>query len=51
MDRFSRSGDFLDYDALESLPCVYEDEFIRQVRLDRDLRICIDGLKNKAFIG
>ena len=51
VDRFSRSGDFLDYDALESLPCVYEDEFIRQVRLDRDLRICIDGLKNKAFIG
>ena len=51
VDRFSRSGDFLDYDALESLPCVHEDEFIRQVRLDRDLRICIDGLKNKAFIG
>ena len=51
VDSFSRSGDLLDYAAIEALPCVYEDEFIRQVRLDRDLRICIDGLKNKAFIG
>ena len=51
VDSFSRSGDLLDYAALEALPCVYEDDFIRQVRLERDLRICIDGLKNKAFIG
>ena len=50
VDNFSRSGDILDYDALEALPCVYEDEFIKVARLDRDLRICIDGLKNKAFI-
>ena len=50
VDSFSRSGDILDYDALEALPCVYEDEFIKVARLDRDLSICIDGLKNKAFI-
>ena len=50
VDRFSRSGDVLDYDALQALPAVYEDEFIRRVRFDRDLRICIDGLKNKAFV-
>ena len=50
VDSFSRSGDIFDYDALEALPCVYEDEFIKVARLDRDLSICIDGLKNKAFI-
>ena len=50
VDSFSRSGDILDYAALEALPCVYEDEFIKVARLDRDLSICIDGLKNKAFI-
>ena len=51
MDGFSRSGDSLDYEALQALPAVYEDDFIRQVSLERDLRICIDGLKNRAFIG
>ena len=50
MDRFSRAGDIFDYDALQAMPAVYEDEFIRQVRFDRDLRICIDGRENRAFI-
>ncbi len=50
VDRFSRAGDLFDYDALQAMPAVYEDEFIRQVRFDRDLRICIDGRENRAFI-
>ena len=50
VDRFSRAGDIFDYDALQAMPAVYEDEFIRQVRFDRDLRICIDGRENRAFI-
>ena len=50
VDRFSRGGDVFDYDALQALPAVYEDEFLRRVSFDHDLRICIDGLKNKAFV-
>ncbi len=50
VDSFSRAGDIFDYDALQAMPAVYEDEFIRQVRFDRDLRICIDGRENRAFI-
>jgi len=50
VDPFSGSGDVFDYEALEKLPAVEETEFLRHVRFDRELEICIDGRNNKAFV-
>jgi hypothetical protein len=49
VDPFSR-GDRLDYDALEALPALHESKYLRHVRLEKPLRICIDGRKNKAIV-
>ena len=49
VDPFSR-GDRLDYDALEALPALHESKYLRHVRLETPLRICIDGRKNKAIV-
>ena len=49
VDPFSR-GDWLDYDALEALPALHENKYLRHVRLETPLRICIDGRKNKAIV-
>lgn len=50
VDSFSRKGDFLDYEALESMEAVFETGYLRHVRLPRDLEICIDGMQNRALI-
>jgi len=36
--------------ALDALPALEETQYLRHVRLDKELVICIDGLKNKAII-
>ena len=47
---FARAGEHLDFAALDALPAVEETEFLRHVRLEKPLRICIDGKTNKAFM-
>lgn len=49
VDPFSRD-DFYDLSALDSLPAVRETGFVRHVRLDAELKICVDGMENRAFI-
>ena len=51
VDPYSRPGDILDLEALDSLPADAETQWIRHVRLDKPLRICVDGRAGKAFIG
>jgi len=36
---------------LNAMPAVAETEFLRHVRFEQPMRICIDGLKSKAYIG
>ena len=44
-------GDGLfDEAALDAMPAVYESEYLRQVRFDAPLDICIDGLKSRALV-
>lgn len=50
VDPWGRKEDFLDYNALQALPAVFETEFLRHVRLGRDLEICIDGMNSRALI-
>ena len=40
----------LDFDRLDAMPALYESDFIRHVRFDSPLEICIDGVKNKALV-
>ena len=40
----------LDFATLDAMPALYESEFIRHVRFDEPLEICIDGVKNKAVV-
>ena len=40
----------LDFDKLNSMPATYESEFVRCVRFDNPLEICIDGVGNKALV-
>ena len=50
VDSFSRPGDCLDFEALDALPAVGETQYLRHVRFDRDLSVCIDGMTGKALI-
>lgn len=47
---WKRRGDSLDFSMLDSLPAVYETQFVRHVRLDHDIQIVIDGLENRALV-
>ena len=40
----------LDFERLNLLPATYESEFVRCVRFDKPLEICIDGVGNKAVV-
>lgn len=42
--------DKFDFAKLNDMPATYESEFIRCVRFDNPLYICIDGVGNKAII-
>ncbi len=39
-----------DPDYLDSLPAVYEDEYIRHVRFPHELSVCIDGKTNRGAV-
>ena len=50
VDPYSKAGDVFDYDVLESMPAIEESEYIRRVRFDRELEICIDGRNSRAMV-
>ena len=50
VDPFAGRGDRLDFSVLDSMPAVWETEYIRQVRFDRDVEICIDGRASRAYM-
>jgi hypothetical protein len=40
----------LDFDRLDAMPAIFETEYIRHVRFDSPLDICIDGAKNRGIV-
>ena len=50
VDEFSRHTDFIDFNTLESMPAVSESAFIRHIRLETPLTVCVDGRNGKAVI-
>ena len=50
IDPWARHQDMYDAEALDRLPAVEETELVRHVRLDKDLRMYIDGFNNKAIV-
>ena len=49
VDPWARDDRF-DVSILDAMPAVYESEFVRMVRFEKPLRICIDGRKSRAYI-
>lgn len=47
---FARKGELLDFAVLDALPAVEETEFLRHVRFEQPLQICIDGKTGRALI-
>ena len=50
IDPWSRPEDLLDSEALDAMPAVAETDLVRHVRLDKPLRMVIDGYNNKAIV-
>ena len=50
IDPWARPEDLLDSEALDQLPAVAETDLVRHVRLDKPLRMVIDGYNNKAIV-
>ncbi len=50
IDPWTRPEDLLDSEALDQLPAVAETDLVRHVRLDKPLRMFIDGYNNKAIV-
>jgi len=50
VNEFSRYDDKLDFGILDAIPAVWESEYVRQVRFESDLRICVDGRTGRAVI-
>ena len=50
VDPYLRKGDSMDLSPLDALPAVEETTWLRHVRLDRPLKVCIDGRAGRAVI-
>ncbi len=50
VDPYSRRDDALDLTSLDALPAVHETAFLRHVRLDAPLTVCVDGRAGRALI-
>ena len=50
VDPYTRPGDLLDLSALDALPAQEETEYMRHVRLEKELTVCVDGRTGKALI-
>ncbi len=49
VNQYSGNGSY-DYNYLNSLTAVYEDEFIRHVRFEQELKVEVDGKSGKAML-
>ena len=50
VDPFSRPGDRADFDALDALPAEEETTYVRHIRLQTPLTLCVDGRTGEAVI-
>lgn len=50
VDPYSREGDSLDLSALDLLPALEETKWLRHVRVDTPLSVCIDGRTGRGLI-
>ncbi len=50
VDPYSRKGDSLELGALDKMEAVEETSWLRHVRLDKPLKVCIDGREGRAVI-
>ena len=50
VNEFSRAGEICDTERFDSMPAVYESQFVRQVRFDGELLVVVDGKANKAVM-
>ena len=50
VDPFGRREDHFDAAVLDALPAVEETEYIRHIRLEKPLSVCIDGKAGRAFL-
>ena len=51
VDPYSRAGDALDLGQLEAREAFFETGWLRHIRLDREIKVCIDGRTSRAYIG
>ena len=49
VDPYTRRGDSVDLTALDALPAEEETQWLRHVRLDAPLQICVDGRSSRAI--
>ncbi len=47
---FAHSDDNMDFSVLDAMPAVSETEYLRHVRFESELQVCIDGKTNRAMI-
>ncbi len=50
VDPYSREGDSLDLSGLDALPALEETKWLRHVRVDTPLSVCIDGRTGRGLI-
>ena len=50
VDPYSRQGDFFDLSPLDALPAAFETEFLRHIRLDKPVTVCVDGRAGRAIV-
>ena len=50
VDPYTRPGDVLDLSALDAMEALEETEFLRHVRMEQPLSVCVDGRTGQALI-
>lgn len=50
VDPYSRPGDVLDLSSLDAMEALQETEFLRHIRLEEPLKVCVDGRTGQALI-
>lgn len=51
IDPWARKGECYKQELLDALPAVAETQYVRHVRLDKQIRLVVDGFKSHAFAG
>ena len=50
VDPYSRPGDFFDLSPLDALPAIFETEYLRHVRVENPVTVCVDGRAGRALV-